>query len=140
VRSNGDGGKVERRLAYLSIMLCGLCAIAARAQMPFNVPAAAPPDGAHLFTNQCGTCHTVEHGAAPRQGPNLAGVVGRRAGTLPGFTYSPAFAHADFTWDDAHLDQWLTNPQAMLPGAVMVYRQANPATRQTIIAWLKEEH
>jgi cytochrome c len=109
--------------------------------MPFNVPAAAPPaDGAKLFAAQCGTCHTVEHGAAPRQGPNLAGVVGRHAGSVPDFKYSPALAHADFTWDDAHLDQWLTNPQALLPGAVMVYRQANPNTRQVIIAWLKDQH
>ncbi len=127
------------RLAILAILLGGLCAVRASAQMPLGVPA-APPDPAKLFANQCGTCHTVEHGAPPRQGPNLAGVVGRRAGSLPDFKYSAAFAHADFTWDDAHLDQWLTNPQAMLPGAIMVYRQANPKTRQIIIAWLKEQH
>ncbi len=128
------------RLAVLATILGGLAVAAAQAQMPFNVPVAAPPDGAKLFANQCGTCHTVEHGAPPRQGPNLAGVVGRRAGSQPGFTYSAAFAEADFTWDDAHLDRWLTNPQAMLPGVVMVYRQANPQTRQLIIAWLKDQH
>jgi cytochrome c len=131
---------VADRLGWLAMLLCGLCASGVRAQMPFNVPAAAPPDGAKLFASQCGTCHTVEHGAPPRQGPNLAGVVGRRAGSLPGFTYSPAFAKADFTWDDAHLDAWLTNPQAMLPGAIMLYRQANPKTREAIIVWLKDQH
>jgi cytochrome c len=127
------------RLAVAATLLCGMGALAARAQMPFNVPAAPSQDGAKLFAAQCGTCHTVEHGAAPRQGPNLAGVVGRRAGSLPDFKYSPAFAQADFTWDDARLDQWLTNPQALLPGAIMVYRQANPQTRKTIIVWLKEQ-
>ena len=35
---------------------------------------------------------------------------------------------------------WLTNPQAMLPGAVMLYRQTNPKTRTAIIAWLKDQH
>jgi len=107
--------------------------------MPFDVPKAAPPSGAQLFANQCGTCHTVEHGAPPRQGPNLAGVVGRKAGSLPGFKYSPAFAKADWAWDEAKLDQWLANPQAVLPGTIMLYRQANGQTRQTIIAWLKEQ-
>jgi cytochrome c len=130
---------VGRLAAVTASLLCGLCMVAARAQMPFNVPAAAPPDGAKLFAAQCGTCHTVEHGGPPRQGPNLAGVVGRRAGSLPDFKYSAAFAHADFTWDDAHLDQWLTNPQVVLPGAVMLYRQANPKTRQMIIVWLQEQ-
>ncbi len=128
------------RRAVLASAFFVLCALAARAQVPFNVPAAAPPDGGKLFAAQCGTCHTVEHGAAPRQGPNLAGVVGRRAGSVPDFKYSAAFAQADFTWDDANLDQWLTNPQALLPGAVMGYRQANPQTRQTIIVWLKGQH
>ena len=128
------------RLCLLTAALCGLSAYAAWAQMPFQVPKPAPMSGAQLFANQCGTCHTVEHGAAPRQGPNLAGVIGRKAGSLPDFKYSPAFAKADFVWDEAHLDRWLTNPQALLPGAVMLYHQDNAETRRLIIAWLKEQH
>lgn len=111
-----------------------------RAQLPFNLPKASPQDGASLFANQCGTCHTVEHGAPPRQGPNLVGVYLRKAGTLPEFHYSPGFARAGFVWDDAHLDAWLTSPQKLIPGAVMLYRQDDPAIRRTIIAWLKEQH
>ena len=42
----------------------------ARAQLPFDVPKPAAPTAANLFASQCGTCHTVEHSAAPRQGPN----------------------------------------------------------------------
>jgi cytochrome c len=126
--------------AVLVAAFCFAGAGTSRAQMPFEVPKSAPMDGATLFANQCGTCHTVEHGAPPRQGPNLAGVVGRRAGSLPGFQYSPAFARADFVWDDARLDRWLTSPQAMLPGAVMLYHQSDPKVRQLIIAWLKEQH
>ena len=45
---------------------------------------------------------------------------------------------ADFAWDDARLDAWLTNPQEMIPGAVMAYRQSRPETRAAVIAYLKE--
>ena len=66
------------------------------AQLPFDLPKPTPKNGASLFIAQCGTCHTVEHGAQPRQGPNLAGVYMRKAGTLPGFHYSDGFAQAEF--------------------------------------------
>jgi len=115
-------------------------AATARAQLPFDVPKPAAPTGAALFAAQCGTCHTVERGAPPRLGPDLAGVYRRKAGTLVGFHYSAGFASADFVWDDAHLDAWLSNPQQLIPGAVMLYRQNDAATRARIIAWLKEQH
>jgi cytochrome c len=109
----------------------------ASAQMP--LPVAKPPDGATLFKQQCGTCHTIDFSEAVRQGPPLAKVVGRHAGKVDGFHYSPAFAKADFVWDEAKLDAWLTNPQDVLPGAVMAYRQAKPEIRAAIIAYLKEQ-
>jgi cytochrome c len=112
---------------------------ASPAQMTLPDDAAAPPDGASLFLNQCGTCHTVEHGVAARQGPNVAGVVGRKVGSQAGFKYSEGFGRADWTWDATSLDRWLANPQAMIPGAVMLYRQGDPATRKTIIDWLKDQ-
>lgn len=65
-------------------------------------------------------------------------IVGRSAGKADGFHYSPAFANADFVWDEARLDAWLTNPQQIIPGAVMAYRQSKPETRAAIIAYLKE--
>src|ERR1039458_8589516 len=93
---------VWRSFACL-LLLTGAAAMA-RAQMPFDLPKAAPQDGASLFANQCGTCHTTQHDAPPRQGPNLAGVYLRKAGAVPAFHYSPGFARAGFVWDDAHLD------------------------------------
>lgn len=89
------------------------------------------------FETSCGTCHTVDPQAAPRQGPNLAGVYGRPAGTLPGYKYSAALANAGFPWDEASLDKWITNAQAFRPGSVMPYRQTNPDKRQLVIAYLK---
>ena len=108
----------------------------ADAQMP--LPAAKAPDGATLFKQQCATCHTTNLTDPVRQGPPLLKIVGRPAGKVDGFHYSAGFARADFVWDDASLDAWLANPQAMIPGTVMAYRQPKPETRAAIIAYLKE--
>ena len=108
----------------------------AAAQMP--LPAAKPPDGATLSKQQCATCHTTNMSDPVRQGPSLDKIIGRHAGKADGFQYSAGFAKADFVWDDAKLDAWLTNPQAVIPGSVMAYRQAKPETRALIIAYLKE--
>ena len=104
------------------------------------LPAAQPPDGPTLFKQQCATCHTTNLSDPMRQGPSLFGIVGRRAGAAEGFHYSAGFGKADFVWDDARLDAWITNPQAMLPGTVKAYRQARPEIRAAIIAYLKELH
>jgi len=97
-------------------------------------------DGAALFRQQCATCHTLSASDPPRQGPTLAGVYGRKPGSVAGFHYSPGYAKADFVWDDTHLDAYLTNPQAVIPGSIMPYRQARAPVRQAIIAFLKEQH
>ena len=107
----------------------------ALAEMP--LPAAKPPDGASLFKTQCAICHTIDASEPPRQGPTLAKVVGRKAGSIAGFKYTPGLANADFVWDGARLDAWLTNPQAVIADANMVYRQAKPDVRAAIIDYLK---
>ena len=112
----------------------------AHAQFTVPAPQATAPTGAELFASQCGTCHSAKANDAPRQGPNLFGVFGRKAGSFPGYRYSPGFAQADFVWDAAHLDAWLTKPQNVIKGAVMAYQQPNAATRKTIIVWLQEQH
>lgn len=114
-------------------------AIPAVAVAQFSVPAVKPSPES-LFRNQCAICHTVNAADPHRLGPTLAGVIGRRAGTLPGFKYSAGFANADFAWDAGHLDTYLTNPQSMIPGAVMPYRQANGDTRHAIISYLETQH
>ncbi|PIT06013.1 cytochrome C [Bradyrhizobium nitroreducens] len=102
------------------------------------LPAAKPPDGATLFKQQCAVCHTTSLSEPMRQGPPLVKVVGRPAGKIDGFRYSDSLARAEFAWDEARLDAWLTNPQAVIPGVVMAYRQAKPETRAAIITYLKE--
>ncbi len=131
---------MDSRRRWIAIVLAGWSALlvvdSATAQMA--LPAAKPPDGAALFKQQCATCHTINLADAQRQGPPLVKVVGRQAGTFEGFHYSPGFATADFAWDDGKLDAWLTNPQAVIPGAIMAYRQAKPEVRAAIITYLKE--
>jgi cytochrome c len=102
------------------------------------LPAAKSIDGPALFKQQCGTCHTTDASEPFRQGPPLDKIIGRQAGKVSGFHYSPAFAKADFVWDEARLDAWMSNPQELIPGAAMAYRQAKPETRAAIIAYLKE--
>lgn len=92
------------------------------------------------FKKSCGTCHTVDPNAPKRQGPNLHGVIGRPAGSVEGFKYSPAFqaGKGDIVWDAAALDRWITDPQAMIPGVVMLYKQADPDKRRLIIEYLEQ--
>jgi cytochrome c len=122
----------------IGLEFCGALLVAqtAGAQMP--LPAAKPADGATLFKQQCATCHTTNPSEPVRQGPSMFGIVGRPAGKVDGFHYSAGFAKADFVWDDARLDAWLANPQAIIPGAIMAYRQPKAETRAAIIAYLKE--
>jgi cytochrome c len=129
------------RATFVVWLICWgamLAARAAMAQMP--LPEAKPPDGPTLFKQQCATCHTSNVSDPIRQGPSLFGIIGRRAGTAEGFHYSAGFAKADFTWDATRLDAWMTNPQGMIPGAVMAYRQSKPEVRAAIIDYLKELH
>jgi cytochrome c len=129
-------------LSWPRVSLLVVClTVGPTAHAQFSPPApSAPPGPDTLFRNQCGTCHVLSAKDGPRQGPPLGGVFGRKAGSAPGFKYSAGFADAAFDWDAKHLDAWLTNPQSVIAGAVMAYRQANPATRNTIIDWLKEQH
>jgi cytochrome c len=124
--------RLRQAIAFCSAISWGTLAAA---QMP--LPAPKPPDGATLFKQQCATCHTIDPAEPTRQGPPLAKILGRTAGKVDGFHYSPGLAKADFAWDETKLDAWLTNPQAVIPDAFMVYRQAKPETRAAIIAYLK---
>lgn len=124
------------RLSFGGALLVLLIGQGAQAQM--SVPAAQPPSGEELFKRQCATCHTVHAGDPKRQGPTLDGVFKRKAGSVADFHYSAGFAKADWIWDESHLDPWITNPQAVIPGAIMPYHQAKPEIRAAIIGYLKD--
>ena len=124
----------------MGLAFCGATSMVVVVSAQMSLPAAKPVDGAALFKQQCGTCHTTSASDPARQGPTLFNIVGREAGTIEGFRYSAGFATAKFKWDEQKLDAWLTNPQAMIPGAVMPYRQAKSEIRIAIVSYLKELH
>jgi cytochrome c len=90
------------------------------------------------FKKSCGTCHVAVAEAPPRQGPNLFQIVDRVAGSVAGFKYSAAFVAGKngVVWDAATLDRWIADPQSVIPGAIMPYKQADEAKRRLIIEFL----
>jgi cytochrome c2 len=107
------------------------------AATPTQVAAApAAPVTAPASFAQCGVCHSVQRGQNGI-GPSLAGVAGRRAGTLAGFTYTDGMKNLGVSWNDANLDRYLSGPQAMVPGTTMAIGPLNAGDRRAIIAYLK---
>jgi len=121
----------------MGLGFCSAISTVDAASAQISLPAAKSPDGAAFFKQQCATCHTTSLSDVPRQGPPLVQIIGRQAGKVECFHYSPGLAQAGFTWDEGGLDAWLTNPQAVIPGAIMTYREAKAETRAAIIAYLK---
>lgn len=88
---------------------------------------------------QCAACHAFQPGAGAKVGPNLSGVVGRKAASVPGFHYSPALAKSGLVWNEATLDKWLTGPQRLVPGTTMMFPGLQkPEDRKAIIAYLRK--
>ena len=112
-------------------------ALIAALPAPYN--AADLDNGKHKFA-QCRSCHTTAQGGPSMTGPNLWGVFGRKAGSVDGFAYSDGIKAAGFTWDPAHLDTWITDPRAMIPGTKMTFFGIkDPKDRVDVIAYLKAE-
>ncbi len=99
--------------------------------------AEGPQAGAALFAAQCSGCHAPDRNHV---GPALAGVVGRRAGSEPGYPYSAALAASHLIWSPDTLERWLAGPQALVPGAAMPMHVEDPAQRAAIVAFLQTLH
>ncbi|MBS0221010.1 MAG: cytochrome c family protein [Proteobacteria bacterium] len=97
-------------------------------------------EGAKLYKRTCLACHANEAGQN-KVGPALFGVVGRKAGSAPGFSYSQAMKTAGVTWDDATIDKYIADPRKFLPGNKMAYAGLKKGEeRKEIIAYLKTLH
>ena len=84
---------------------------------------------------RCLACHAL---AYDRVGPRHCGLFGRRAGSVPQFSYSPAMKKSGIVWNDKTLDRFLTQPLKMVPGSAMTYDGvADPKDRSDLIAYLK---
>lgn len=101
------------------------------ASPPPQATAARPPAFA-----KCAICHSVVKGGPNGVGPNLHGVVGRKAGAVPKYFYSPAMARSGLTWNRQALDKYIAKPAAVVPGGRMAPVATTPAERAAIIDYL----
>ncbi len=104
--------------------------------------AADPVHGEAVF-KQCKVCHQVGPGAKATVGPEQNNLIGSKAGTRPGYNYSPAMKAAGekgFVWDEQTLDKYLENPKAVVPGTKMIFAGLKkPEDRADVIAYLKTQ-
>lgn len=114
-----------------------LCAASAAAQQPGGDAAA----GQRVFA-QCRACHTVDPGGRAGVGPNLHGVIGRRAASIDGFRYSPSMrqrAEGGLTWTEDNLRAYLRNPKEVVPAGTMSFPGLrNDQQLNDLIAYLRQ--
>jgi len=98
---------------------------------------AADANNGRLIFSRCAACHTVTKGGPNGIGPNLFGVVGRKAGMAKDFSYSAAMKASGITWTPDKLDKWIEHPAALVPGNRMAFAGISDAgQRADIIAYL----
>ncbi|MGY3454281.1 c-type cytochrome [Bradyrhizobium sp. USDA 4353] len=130
-----------RTTATVSITACALGALGAALVMS-NAPAAraASELGEAQFKKSCAMCHSLEPGRN-KLGPSLSGVLDRKAGTVAGFNYSSANKNSGLVWTRETLDTYLTDPQKMVPGTLMVFPGIkNAGDRQALVEFLAAQH
>lgn len=122
------------------LLLATVTALSFAACVAVYMPSAfaADIDGEAAFNNACRTCHSTKPDDN-RLGPNLHGIVGRKAGAAEGFNYSGSMKNAGLTWDEAHLDKFIANPDAVVQGNNMkpYTGLSDAAQRKAIIEFLK---
>ena len=116
-----------------TILVAAFCADAVSAQPPARD--GDPGRGARIYQS-CMGCHSLDENDV---GPRHRGVVGRRAGNIPDYAYSPALKASGLTWTPANLDRWLANPQALVPGTKMYFSLTQPGDRADVIAFLARQ-
>lgn len=108
----------------------GLSAVSLNAAL-----AQTAPDGATVFRQRCQSCHAIGAAKPPTLGPNLTGVVGRKAASTE-FNYSAALKASGLTWTKPNLDKFLSGPTRMAPGTRMVISLSDPAQRAALVDYL----
>jgi cytochrome c len=97
--------------------------------------AAAAPSGQAVFEQRCAICHALQP-APGKMGPPLAGVVGRKAGTVAGFAYSSALKASGVTWTADTLDAFVKAPGKTVPGTKMLLGAPDAEQRAAVIQYL----
>ena len=87
----------------------------------------------------CRVCHQIGPTAKNGVGPSLNGVVGRKAGTYPGYNYSPSNKNSNLTWNEETLEPYLQNPQNVVEGTKMTFAGLkDPQKVKDVIGFLKQ--
>jgi cytochrome c len=97
-------------------------------------PSANAANGKVLFEKRCTGCHSLDKN---KEGPRLAGVYGRKAGSIADFSYSNELKTAKITWDGPMLDRWLTNPDDVVRDNDMAFHVPDSRERADIIEFLR---
>lgn len=106
------------------------------AALPASAVAGDAEAGKSVF-GKCRACHQVGEGAKNAVGPNLTGVIGRKAGTVEGFNYSEAMKASGLTWDEATFKDYIADPKKKVPGNKMVFAGvADETDRDNLFAYL----
>jgi len=126
-----------RHVSALALTLVALGAAPARAQ-----DAGDPAAGQRVF-NQCRACHVIENNGRNGVGPNLHGIVGRRAASIENFRYSQnmrTLGEQNHTWTEANLRAYLRNPKDVAPQGTMAFPGLrNDQQLNDVIAYLKTQ-
>ena len=94
--------------------------------------------GEKIFA-QCRACHQVGENAKNAVGPVLNGLFGRKAGSVEGYSYSPANKNSGITWDEATFREYIKDPKAKIPGTKMIYPGLKDEQRiNDLVAYLKQ--
>ena len=132
------------RILLSSIILLSLSGCVGGTQTAEREPAIAPPDaetlalGQKQFKYKCAACHSMEAGENSLFGPHLNGIVGRQIGTLADYSFTEIVAEHDFVWTRQRLDDWLRDPQTMVPEMCMPFLGLrNEAQRQALLGYLE---
>jgi cytochrome c len=125
--------RISTRIALAVVLLAGA---ASASELDDRIAGANLKRG-QLFYMQCKTCHDLEAGLPHKVGPNLNGILGRKAGAAAGFKYSDVLLKSGVVWSRETLDAWIRQPAALVPGNAMAYPGiANDADRAAVIAWM----
>ena len=128
---------MRRIFADLTVLAVGLAAVAPA----FLAPPAAAQDAAEgekIFA-QCRACHQVGESAKNVVGPVLNGLFGRAAGSVEGYSYSPANKNSGITWDEATFAEYIKDPRKKIPGTKMIYAGLKDEGRiASLTAYLKQ--
>lgn len=112
-----------------------LAAVLTGALLVGTATSAAAQSGQQVFEQKCTMCHSLQP-APGKMGPPLAGVVGRKAATAPGFAYSAALKGSNITWTSDRLDAFIKAPGKTVPGTKMLLGETDAAKRAAVIQYL----